>query len=251
MLEHIKIVLVETSHPGNIGAAARAMKNMGLQHLRLVAPRQFPHEQATSRATGGADVLAEAQCYPTLDAAVADTRLVLGTSARMRSLAWPTWDVREAASHVAARCGLGQVPIAIVFGREQTGLTNDELCRCHALIEIPANPDYSSLNIASACQVICYELRLASLAQSADSFKQLPDSPAAKTEELLGLYAHFETILYRLDFIHRTQPRLLMQRIKRMLNRAQLEHKEVQMIRGMLSAVAKTLDKIPPGNGKD
>ncbi len=161
----VRIVLVETSHPGNIGASARAMKTMGFDDLVLVAPKDFPSAEATARASGADDLLARARLVDSLDEAIADCDFVVGASARLRSLPWPTVDPRTCARVVYDQEAGNNV--ALVLGPEQSGLTNEELARCHQLVQIPANPDYSSLNLAMAVQVLCYELRMAKIEAAA------------------------------------------------------------------------------------
>ncbi len=231
-LATIRIVLVGTSHPGNIGAAARAMKNMGLAQLSLVAPEIFPSAEATARASGADDVLQRAQIFSTLDEAVADCGLVLGCSARRRHLDWPQLDPREAAARAVTEAST--VPVALVFGRERTGLTNEELDRCHYLVHIPTQADFSSLNLAAAVQVLSYELRMAALVPEALS----PSSrnPPASHQQLEGLYQHFYQALVELEFIDPTNPRLLMRRLRRLFNRTRLETLEVNILRGILTA---------------
>ncbi|MCL5801027.1 MAG: RNA methyltransferase, partial [Gammaproteobacteria bacterium] len=160
-LSNIRIVLVNTSHPGNIGACARAMKTMNLSSLNLVQPKVFPSAEATARASGAADVLAGAQVFETLDAALAGCVLVIGASSRQRTIVWPELTPRECARQVIVQCD--RAPVALVFGREHSGLTNSELERCNALVRIPSNPDFSSLNIAAAVQILAYEIMLDNL----------------------------------------------------------------------------------------
>ncbi len=228
--ENLRMVLVETSHPGNIGAAARAMKTMGLDQLRLVNPVLFPHAEATARASGADDMLARAQILDDLDTALSDCSLVLGISARRRSLAVPSLNLREAA---AKSVGLSQqAPVALVFGRERTGLTNQELERCHFLVHIPANPCYSSLNLAAAVQVVAYELCMVEH-QPID----LVGEPPAPTAEVARFYQHLEQVLLETGFLDPANPRLLMRRLRRLFNRAQPDQNEINILRGILSAV--------------
>lgn len=235
-LKAIRIVLVEPSHPGNVGAAARAMKTMGLSDLALVAPRRFPDADATALASGAADILAATEVYAGLDAAVADCTLVLGTSARPRRLSWPLSDARTAAERVA-RVGVGE-RAALVFGRERTGLTNHELERCHGLIQIPSNPEYSSLNLAAAVQVLCYELRMAVGATQNDPVTPTPaEAPPAKASEMESFYAHLEAVLLATGFLDPTAPKLLMRRLRRLFQRARPDRNEVNILRGILTSV--------------
>lgn len=238
MLENIRIVLVETSHPGNIGATARAMMNMGLEHLYLVQPKKFPAADATARASGATGILTRAVVCEDLDQAIADCACVYGASARLRSLPWPVVEPRECAAQALAEAAGG--PVALVFGREHSGLTNEELERCQALVNIPTNPKFSSLNVAAAVQVLAYELRLAARAASggdAPSF-EAGDEPAS-AEDMAGLYTHLERGLVELDFLDPDNPRQLMRRLKRLFNRARLERTEVNILRGILTAATK------------
>jgi len=237
-LSRVRVVLVNTSHPGNIGAVARAMKNMGLQQLILVEPTEYPSAEATARASGADDVLASARVVPSLTEAIGDCALVVGASARPRTISWPTLDPRTCAERMIAVAATE--PVALVMGRERTGLTNAELEHCHYLVNIPANPDYSSLNVAAATQVLVYELRMAALAQvNACETPWRSDHPFATTEELEGLYAHFERALTRLRFLDPDNPRQLMRRLRRLFNRSQLDRMEVNILRGILSAAEK------------
>lgn len=230
-LSNIQIVLVETSHPGNIGAAARAMKTMGLTNLRLVSPQDYPSAEATARASGASDLLAAARVFADLEAAVADCGLVIGASARLRSIPWPLVNARDAAARAAADSDRTQV--AILFGRERTGLSNNELERCHQLLNIPSNPAYSSLNLAASVQVVCYELRMAA---GVDSLPSDADSPPASGAEMEALYRHLEDTLLATGFLDPAAPRQLMRRLRRLFNRAGLEQLEVNILRGILAS---------------
>ena len=234
-LDRVRIVLMETTHPGNIGAAARAMKTMGLSDLRLVNPLRFPDEEAEARASGAEDVLAAARVEPSLEVAVRGCVRVVGTSARPRKLAWPEKDPRqcgEAMLHAAA-----DGPVALVFGRERTGLTNAELDRCTEVVIIPANPHYSSLNLGAAVQVLSYELRMAAL-EGRTSTERSPEAPPASHEDLERLYRHLEAALDSSGFLDRHNPQHLMRRLRRLYARASLDYNEVQILRGMLTALA-------------
>lgn len=233
MLDNIRIVLIETSHPGNIGSAARAMKTMGLKNLYLVTPKLFPHPKANEMASSAIDLVENAVVVSSLDEAVADCHLVVGTSTRSRTIPWPIFSPREMAEKIRIE---PQAQTAIVFGREQSGLTNEELHRCNFHVQIPANPEYSSLNIAAAVQVIAYELRLASLEESAPLAW---DYPLATAKELEGLYTHLEKVLVDLDFLNPKAPRQLMTRLRRLFNRTRLDVMEINILRGMLGAVEK------------
>jgi len=234
MKTNIRIVLVNTSHPGNIGAAARAMKNMGLSELVLVEPALFPHADATARASGADDLLQRAKVCGSLAEAIDGCTLVFGASARLRSLPWPIVEPREMAAQVVAESE--QSPVAIVFGREHSGLTNTELEACNALVHIPCNENFSSLNIAAAVQVLCYEVNLAAGANKAQAED---DSEIATSDELEHFHQHLETTLVEIDFLDPDKPRLLMRRLKRLFNRARLEQTEVNILRGILTATQK------------
>lgn len=236
MLEQIRIVLVETSHPGNIGAAARAMKTMGLQRLVLVAPQAFPHPEAVAMAAGAVDVLEGAQVCADLDAALAGCRVVLGCTARRRSVALPGRTPRQAAAELLQASGQGA---ALLFGRERTGLTNEELQRCHAAVHIDANPDYSSLNLAAAVQVLSYELRMAMLAAgpppSEPGAGDAGAEPGATLEQLEGFFAHLDQTLEEIDFHKGRAPDVVMQRLRRLFLRARADAREVRILRGILT----------------
>jgi tRNA (cytidine32/uridine32-2'-O)-methyltransferase len=229
----MRIVLINTSHPGNIGSAARAMKTMGLSELYLVAPEIFPHQKAIEMASNAVDVLQNAKVVETLDEAIADCELVVGTSARSRTIPWPSLSPRELAEKVVAE---SQTKTAVLFGREQSGLTNEELHRCHFHIHIPSNPEYSSLNLAAAVQVICYEFKVA-------SDKILPknawDYEFANAEQMENFYQHLEKVLIEIEFLNPKVPRQLMTRLKRLFNRARLDTMEMNIMRGILTAVEK------------
>ncbi len=236
-LDRIRIVLVQPTHGGNIGGCARAMKNMGLRQLVLVAPEEFPSAQASARAAGADDVLAEARVCATLDEAISDCQRVVGSSARERRIAWPMLAPDQAASMLVEEAAQQQV--AVLFGRERTGLTNDELDRCQALVNIPANPQFSSLNLACAVQVIAYELRRASeagvRAPSADPNYLLGEELATHAE-VQQFYKHLEQAMQETGFLDPDNPRLLMRRITRLYNRTQMTRNEVNILRGILTS---------------
>ncbi len=229
----IRIVLVDTNHPGNIGASARAMKNMGLSELHLVRPKCFPHAEATARASGADDLLERAKTFETLEAAIADCGLVVGTSARQRHLPWDLIEPRECAARVAQDSRSGHV--AVVFGSERYGLTNEELARCNLLVTIPTQGEYSSLNIAMAVQVLAYEIWLAVRPGAPEPAPR--EVPLASAEEMTRLYEHIEQVLEYIDFRDRTGGGHLMARIRRLFNRAQLDQNEMNILRGILTAV--------------
>ena len=230
-MKHPRIVLVNTSHPGNIGAAARAMKNMGLSELCLVDPQRYPSAEATARASGADDLLARAKCFATLDEAIADAVLVIGASARSRSLPVPRLDPRACAKVVYEQPEAQAA--AILFGRERTGLTNEELDRCHYLVQIPSNPDYPSLNIAAAVQVIVYELRvLAGDGVNADQAA----IDYATAEQMEHFYQHLEETLVELEFLDPANPKQLMRRLRRLFGRTRPDQNEINILRGILTA---------------
>jgi len=232
-----RVVLVETSHPGNIGASARAMKTMGLSDLVLVAPKAFPSAEATARASGADDVLAGASVRESLSEAIADCVHVVGASARSRSLGWPTSDARSCAAQLWNRAAAG--PVAVVFGPEHSGLTNEHLARCNELVHIPANPDYASLNLAMAVQVVCYELLMAhpKIATWRTSLGEEPrDAPLATADELEAFHVHLEDLMQRTGFLNPDHPRQLKLRLRRIFNRARLDQTEVNILRGLFAA---------------
>lgn len=229
----IRIVLLEPAHPGNIGAAARAMKNMGLRELHLVRPRVFPSEDARARASGADDVLDAARVHEDFESAIADCGLVVGTSSRQRHLPWDLVEPRQAVPQIVAAASPGNV--AVVFGAERMGLTNTELALCNLLVTIPTDAQYASLNLAMAVQVMAYEIWLATRPGAPQP--QPRDVPLANAEEVLRLYAHIEQVLAEIDFQDRTGAGHLMARIRRLFNRAQLDQNEVNILRGILTAV--------------
>lgn len=235
MLEQIRIILVNTSHTGNIGSAARAMKTMGLSQLYLVDPVDEPDGQASALAAGAGDVLANAKIVKTLSEAVADCGLVVGTSARSRTLSWPMLEPRECGEKLVAE--VGQYPVALVFGRENNGLTNEELQQCHFHVCIPANPDYSSLNLAAAVQTLCYEIRMAYLNKT-----RIPqeESEYPLSEDLERFYVHLESTLSNVKFINENHPGIVMTRLRRLFNRARPEAQELNILRGILAAIDKS-----------
>ena len=228
-----RIVLVQTSHPGNIGAAARAMKTMGLKDLVLVAPENYPCAEATARASGADDVLSAARVVKTVSDAVADCRLVVGASARLRSLPWPTVDPRGCAQLLWEH-NAGGGHAAILFGPEQSGLNNEDLARCHQLVHIPANPEYSSLNLAQAVQVVCYELRMAADLEQTQVERERRLATAA---ELESFHDHLQQVLEDSGFLNPDHPRQLLLRLRRFFNRAQPDDNEINILRGILSAL--------------
>ncbi len=253
---HLVSILASPSHPGNIGAVARSLKTMGLSSLRLVTPDEFPSPIASARASGALDVLNAASQYEDFGAAIADCRLVVGTSNRTRSLSYPHVTPREIAPVLIEEARKG--PVAICYGREECGLLNEQLAQCHYHIEIPANPDYSSLNLASAVQVISYELRLAFLAdqgrsgiENRDAWPptydlerlgcQSWDEPPATAAEVDGLIGHFERATHHTGFLDPKNPMLGMVRLRRLFNRARVDRVEINILRGILRSVEKML----------
>lgn len=244
MLENIRIVLVNTSHTGNIGSVARAMKTMGLSQLVLVDPVELPDGHSNALAAGATDILAKARVVSTLAEAIGDCPLVIGTSARMRTLSWPMLDPREAGTKLIADAPRHSV--ALVFGRERTGLTNEELHQCHYHVNIPANPEYSSLNLAMAVQTLCYEIRMAWLATESmktpaaaereeDDAVEYP--PQAAVESYL---AHLEKTLSDIRFLHSDHPGHVLMRLRRMLVRLRPDTNELNILRGILTAIQKS-----------
>ena len=234
-LHRLRIVLVEPTHPGNIGAAARAMKAMGLDRLCLVAPGRFPSAEATARAAGADDVLHEARVVDCVDDALAGCGLVLGTTARTRRIEWPVIDAREGARRAVAQGA--ETPVAVLFGRERSGLTNAEIDRCHALIRIPVSARFSSLNVAAAVQILAYEMRLA--AYGASVVTPAPQARPATADELEGFYRHLEATLARIGYLDPAAPKLLMRRLRRLFSRAEPDRAEVNILRGILTAASR------------
>ena len=231
----IRIVLVGTTHPGNIGAVARAMKNMGLEDLALVNPKIFPHEEATARASGAVDVLENATVVESLEEAIKDCVFVAGASARPRSLAWPYMEPRDCAAKFVELREAGLV--AAVFGPEKSGLSNADLDHCDTLLTIPTNPDFSSLNIAMSVQVFTYELRMAAMGGKPAHYEY--DAPLATSGELENFFDHLEQVLIDVQFLKPENPRHLMRRLRRMFIRTQVDKNEVGILRGMLAAIDK------------
>ncbi|MCU7555669.1 tRNA (cytosine(32)/uridine(32)-2'-O)-methyltransferase TrmJ [Alteromonas sp. ASW11-19] len=238
MLDNVRIILANTSHTGNIGSAARAMKTMGLSDLYLVDPVQAPDGKASALAAGAGDVLANAKIVSTLDEAVADCGLVVGTSARSRTHSWPMLEPRECGEKLIQE--VNKYPVALVFGRENNGLTNEELQQCHFHVCIPANPEYSSLNLAAAVQTLCYETRMAYLATEAHEEVEA-DYPL--NDDLERFYVHLESTLKSTGFIVENHPGVVMTKLRRLFNRARPESQELNILRGILSSIDKTVKK--------
>jgi len=237
-LSSIRIVLVATSHPGNIGSTARAMKTMGIDSLYLVAPKSFPDYKAREMAAGADDILEKAVVTQSLDDALVGCQLILATSARPRGLSLPGFIPATAADFIAEQSDNTQV--AIIFGRENSGLTNEELLKCHYHINIPSNPDYNSLNLAQSVQIIAYEARMKLLSPTAQVAMRANDYATA--DETERFYEHLKEVFIQIQFLKTANPRRLMQRVRRLFNRVNLEKMEVGILRGMLSQVQKSLD---------
>ncbi len=238
-LDNIRIVLVNTSHPGNIGGVARAMKNMGLNDLCLVAPRQFPDEQATWRAASATDLLDRAVIVETVEQAVADCQFVVGTSARNRRIPWPLLDPRQCAERVAASSARDE-RVAILFGREDRGLTNEELQLCNLHLNVPTSEDYSSLNLAMAVQIVCYELRMQLVGDKLPANEDDQwDTPFSTAENMERFYQHLEDTLVDIEFLDPAAPRQLMTRLRRLYGRVRLDEMELNILRGILTETQK------------
>jgi tRNA (cytidine32/uridine32-2'-O)-methyltransferase len=235
---NIRVVLINTTHPGNIGATARAMKNMCLSDLALVNPAQFPSAEATARASGADDLLESAMVVDTLDEAIAGCRWVVGTTARPRTIGWPTLTPRECAGQLIEKAGTGMV--AIVFGRERMGLTNEEVDKCQALVTIPGNPEYLSLNVASAVQILAYEVHLAGLVADTAPADIRGLGSASSSEEMERYYEHLEQVLIEIGFLDPENPRKLMRRLRRLFGRAEPDSVELNILRGILTAIQQT-----------
>ena len=238
-LDNIVVVLSRPSHPGNVGAAARAMKTMGLAHLRLVAPRRFPDPQASALAAGGAGILDNARVVHALADALGDCVLAVGFSARSRDLSDPAASVRDAAPEIVRTAASGRV--ALLFGNETSGLSNEELGHCQRLVTIPANAAYSSLNLAAAVQIACYEMTIAAGART--SAERKSDNAPATGDDLEALFAHFEASMKASGYLDPRRPGRLMERLRRLFGRARLERSEVKALRGMLEAFEKRMDR--------
>ena len=230
----VRFVLVGTSHPGNIGAAARAMKTMGLRELHLVAPRRFPDAEATARASGADDLLAAAPVHAGLPEALAGCRFVVGASARRRTLDWPELDPRTCAERLLAEAVRG--PVALVFGREDSGLSNQELDHCQALTRVDTDPDFSSLNLAAAVQIYAYEIRTR---LRAGVLPEVPTRAVADPPMLDGFHAHLARTLEQIGFVKPGQHRTLLRRLRLLFDRARPDPDEINILRGILSRVQR------------
>lgn len=236
MLDQIKVVLVGTTHTGNIGSVARAMKTMGLSQLCLVAPKTAPDGQAYALAAGASEILAAAKIFDTLEQAIADCALVIGSSARSRTLSWPMLSSRE--------CGVQAVqqaptaPVALVFGRESNGLSNEELQLCNYHVCIDANPEYSSLNLAMAVQIICYEVRMAYLAIQQET-PEVEHAVYPSSTQMENFFQHLETALTHTGFIIKQHPGVVMTKLRRLFTRARPEEAEYNILRGILTSMLR------------
>ncbi|AWL29291.1 RNA methyltransferase [Acinetobacter defluvii] len=248
-LSHVRIVMVNTTLPANIGSALRAMKTMGLSKLVLVAPKTYPHPDIDALAAGAADLIEQIEIVETLEDAIKDCHLVFGTSARSRTIPWPLLDARPAAQKSMQAVIQGQQEIAIVFGREDRGLTNEELALANYHVTIPVNTDYGVLNVAQAIQVICYEMRMAAIEFSdkkhddqavmhvTDSEDMHWDEPLVTHEQMAQFYPHIEKMLAEIEFMDPKNPRLLPLRLRRLFGRIQLDKMEYHLLRGIFSRV--------------
>ncbi|MBU58842.1 MAG: tRNA (cytosine(32)/uridine(32)-2'-O)-methyltransferase TrmJ [Alcanivorax sp.] len=251
MLDKVRVVMVETTHPGNIGAAARAMKTMGLADLRLVAPKIYPSAEATARASGAGDILANARVCADLDEALEGATLVVGTSARLRRVPWPCLTPRQLTAQLQHEPD--DTRIAVLFGREDRGLTNEELHRCNLHVTVPTNPDYGVLNVASAVQLLAYELRLALVGDEAEprgarskrATMPLPemfwDVEPASNQTVQGFLEHLERLMEDSGFLDPEQPGQVMTRMRRLFLRARPDKMEISILRGTLVALEKRL----------
>jgi tRNA/rRNA methyltransferase len=238
-LNRIRIILCQTSHPGNIGATARAMKTMGMHSLYLVSPKKFPHPEATAMASGADDILMNANVVDDLKRALKGVKLAVGLSARRRELSQPYLDIREVANEMIRIAD--QSDVAFVFGNEASGLSNLETNQCQMLSFINANPNYSSLNLAQAVQVVCHELRQSSISTSSPKLYTKDLDLLADHDSLMGFLSHLETMLDEIDFLDKVQGERLMQRLHILFTRAQLEIDEINILRGILTQVQKKI----------
>jgi len=253
LLDRIRVVLVEPTHPGNIGAVARSLKTMGLSRLVMVKPKKFPDCEATKRAAGAESVLGDALVVDSVEQALGDCTLVLGTSVRDREVSWPTFDPKVSAEKVISHINMvdssseALPEVAILFGRESSGLTNQEMDLCHSQIRIPANDVYSSLNLASAVQIIAYELRmnLLSFSSKSDALKggdSQEGQKMATVEQQQGHINHLKKTLQDIEFIKKKSPEVLIRKLTRLYNKSSLTVEEIQILRGILSAVENKIN---------
>nr|WP_081295303.1 tRNA (cytosine(32)/uridine(32)-2'-O)-methyltransferase TrmJ [Gilliamella apicola] len=244
-LDNVKIVLVETSHTGNMGSVARAMKTMGLTNLCLVNPIIKPDSQSISLAAGASDIIKNAQIFSSLEQAIADCTLVVGTSARSRSLQWPYLTPKKCGDKIIQEASNLHTQVALVFGRERVGLTNEELQKCHYHVGIPANPSYSSLNLAMSVQVLCYEIRMSMLnledQQSEKENEKMVETEFPIDADIERFYQHLEQTLLQTGFINANHPGQIMGRLRRLFTRARIEQQELNILRGILTSINKIL----------
>ncbi|MFC3193850.1 RNA methyltransferase [Marinicella sediminis] len=241
-LENIRFVLSNTSHAGNIGGSARAMKVMGLTKLHLINPTDHPSSEATARASGADDVLYHAGIHDDLDQAIAPCTLVMGTSARNRGMDIEVIELQQAAKMMVAAASSEQV--ALLFGQERFGLTNEEMQRCHYLVRMPANPEYASLNLAAAVQVAAYELRMNWLAVAQQVAEERSEEvPFATAAKMQGFYEHLFQVMHEVDFMQAENQASLAEKLRMMFNRLRIEKHEMDILRGFLSAVNKNIKK--------
>lgn len=238
VLDYIRVVLIEPTHPGNIGATARAMANMGVKQLMLINPKIFPSPVATARAAGASDILDNAQVFDNLDQAIANCTLVFGTTSRLRSIEWPSLEPRQAMEKAAAHAA--HSPVGILFGSESRGLTNNQLERCHHLVRIPVAGEFASLNLAAAVMVMLYELRGSLLSKqeaSPTSARQISaNEPLATVADMQNFYHHLQQVLKRIAFSDGRSTKL-QRKLVRLFNRAQPYEQEIKMLRGVLAAI--------------
>jgi len=244
-IENIRVVMVETTHPGNIGAAARAMKTMGYNNLYLVKPKIYPNAEATARAAGADDILGRAVVCDSLEQALQGCVAVVASTARPRTISHSVFTPREYAPKLYEMVKLG--PVALVFGRESSGLSNEELEYCNVILQIPTNPEFSSLNVASAIQILCYEfIQLLQLEDADKTDAEVDDKEKirlATADEMNYFYEHLEQSMIDVDFLNPEQPRKLMRRLKSLFNRAHLDENEVSILRGFLAAVQEAVTR--------
>lgn len=238
LLNSVKVVLVGTTHPGNIGATARAMKNMGILDLALVEPKEFPSDVATFRSKAAKDILEKASVHTSLEEAISECELVVGTSARGRTVPWPVLNPREAAEEMHKSSLNGKV--AIVFGREDRGLTNEELGLCNFHVHIPSDPEYSSLNLSQAVQILAYEIRLSYL-QDRHVNEEYWDVELANNEQTERLINHMDELMQEVDFYDVENPRKLLVRVRRFFKRSKIDVMEANIFRGLFATIQKKL----------
>lgn len=249
-LDNIRVVLVHTTHSGNIGGVARAMKNMGLRNLTLVKPLEYPAPEAEWRAASAIDVLEQASVVETVAEAIADAQFVVGTSARERRIPWPVQDARQCASRLVDNAHAGE-QVAILFGREDRGLLNEELELCNLHCHIPTHEDYPSLNLAMAVQLVAYEIRMKALGDTLLSEEDAQwDAPFATAKDMQHFYTHLEETLIQIGFLDPSAPRQLMRRLKRLYNRVRLDEMELNILRGTLAETQKSLRDAGSGGKK-